>query len=122
MGRISRLNVGRLSANRADVTTVYANEKDITKAIAHNVTGGKKFVGGTTSVTGSATLASGLSTVEVVVANLGKAPVSGEGHRALGYPDSVAGNIVLKVYVTDAVGDVTESGVAQVVDYVAVGT
>lgn len=122
MGRISRLNVGRLSANRADVTTVYANEKDITKAIAHNVAGGKKFVGGTTSVTGSATFASGLSTVEVVVANLGQAPVHNEGHRALGYPDSVAGNIVLKVYKTDGVGDVTESAVAQVVDYVAVGT
>jgi len=123
MPRISRLNVGRLGANRVDVTTLYANDKDVTKAIAHNTTGGKKFVGGTTAVTGHAYFATGLSTVEVVCAGLGWGREAEVAHGVAGRLSGVAGNVSLYVYTTDAAGDdTTESSSPVTVSYMAIGT
>ena len=84
---------------------------------------GEKIVTGSDAVTGQAFVVTGLATVERVLnayATTGR--VSGELHGVDCFKSDVAGNIVINVYRTDAVGDVTLSGTAKTIEWTVLGT
>ncbi len=97
---------------------------DILQAVVEGAASGYKVARGESSVSGTADVDTGLSTVVAVVASLGEDPVVGEGMWVTAAIGATAGHIDLKVWKPTANNDCTPvaGSAAKEVDWIAIGT